>query len=82
MIKIWTIWIRNSDDEHWIEDAWDEYSIDSNPSGWEERVAKARAMAAEAGYELRLIALKVSWQVIDSAFVPVEAQAVVSESSA
>lgn len=52
-MKVWMIWIQG-DDATWLEAAWDDEMTAENPAGWQEAVEKARKMAFEENYELRI----------------------------
>lgn len=42
-MKIYTIWVTDHPStEPWLINAWDEYSIDENPEGYEKAVNEAR----------------------------------------
>jgi hypothetical protein len=58
MTTVWMIWVQG-DDSTWLEDAWDDESTAQNPQGWQEVVDKARKMAYEANYELRIQQVEV-----------------------
>lgn len=57
-MKIWLIVIQG-DDTTWVEDAWDDMSTAENRQGWEAAVAKARDLAHDNGYEVRIAPIKV-----------------------
>lgn len=58
-MKLWLIVIQG-DDTTWVEDAWDDNSTTENPSGWEEALTKARKLAFENNYELRILPVQVA----------------------
>lgn len=43
-MKIMMIWVTDTPDveEVWLVDAWDADSVDNNPDGWQDALAKAR----------------------------------------
>lgn len=57
-MKIWLIWMQG-DDHTWLETAWDDESTAENHEGWREAVDKARKLAYEEKYEMRIQAIEV-----------------------
>lgn len=57
-MKVWMIWIQG-DDATWLEDAWDDETTAENHSGWQEVVDKARKLALDNNYEIRIQAVEV-----------------------
>ena len=52
-MKVRMVWVQG-DDATWLEAAWDEETVAANYSGWCDEVDKARKMAHENNYELRI----------------------------
>lgn len=65
-VTLSTIWTIDSSGEPWLVDAWDEYSIDGNPSGWEEAIEKAQGDASD----IRILELQADWDAVKAAFRP------------
>jgi len=63
---IYMIWVNNRAefDEAWMVNAWDEFTIDANPQGWEEAVSKAKSEHAE----VRVIPVQVDITKVQHAF--------------
>ena len=61
---IQTVWVKDEDDEISLLSAWDEYTIDSNPEGWEEEVSDTKK---EYG-DVRVIPISVRISDIRDAF--------------
>lgn len=57
-MKVWMIWIQG-DDATWLEAAWDDESTAENNMGWQATVDKARKLAFDHNYELRIQAVEV-----------------------
>ncbi len=47
------VWLQGND-ATWLEVAWDDESTAASPDGWQEQVDKARKIAFENNYELRI----------------------------
>ena len=52
-MKVRMVWVQG-DDATWLEAAWDEETVAANYSGWCDEVDKARKMAHENNYEMRI----------------------------
>lgn len=63
---LFTIWARegNEPEAVWCVDAWDEFSVDRNESGWQEAVAKAEA----ANDEVRVIIVTIQHEAVLNSF--------------
>ena len=67
-IEIYTIWtaLEWESDAPWMLDAWDEYSIDGNASGWDEALEKAKDEAG--GQPVRVLKFIVDYEQVQKAF--------------
>jgi len=56
-VKIHTIWLSDSGNwsEAWLKDAWDEYTIDENPTGWAQALEEAELSSSH----MKLITLEI-----------------------
>lgn len=63
---IYMIWVNNRAefDEAWMLDAWDEFTIEANPQGFDEAVKKAKSEHAE----VRVIPVHVDIAKVQHAF--------------
>jgi hypothetical protein len=52
-VTVWMIWIQG-DDATWLQAAWDDELIGENNAGWQEEVEKARKLAFDNNYEMRI----------------------------
>lgn len=57
----------------WILNAWDEWSIDANPSGWEDAIEECKKKSATA--EVRVGIVNVPDDFLFQMFAPVEVNA-------
>ncbi len=79
MRTIRSLWItRKSIDSGFhppeLVEAWDEWSIDENPDGWQEACKRALDAVGSDLSSHRYIDLRVSGDALDSAFQPVEVE--------
>lgn len=53
MLTVWMIWIQG-DDATWLEAAWEDDMTSGNREGWLAEVDKARKLAFDNNYEMRI----------------------------
>jgi hypothetical protein len=74
--QIKTLWgWRKSADSPELLEAWDEYAVDENESGWREACEKAIASVGDDLFAHRFFTLRVSGDKIMESFLPAEADA-------
>ena len=74
IVKIHLIFEATEDgDAAWLVDAWDEYSIDGNPEGFDEAVKRAQQQST-AG-RIRVITTLLNYEKVLAAFEPTEIEA-------
>jgi len=56
-------------DAPWMVDAWDEFSIENNPEGWEEAVAKAHAEHPAPKHTVKIVKAQVDLSAITDLFM-------------
>jgi hypothetical protein len=69
-MKIFLLFVKwpDSDDENpYLKDSWDEYSIEENPAGYEEAISNAK----KAGH-LRIASIEVPFDAVKKLFAPVD----------
>lgn len=74
-IKTAWFWRKQEEGPELLE-AWDEFTVDSNPDGWREAVdaAYAAVESDDSGHGIRYIDVKINYGVVERAFWPVEVE--------
>ena len=68
LISVSIIWVAENDslESPWVEAAWDEYMIDNNYDGWQERISRARDLFEH----VRITSTILDYAAIQSLFAP------------
>lgn len=65
-ITVHLIWVTDESDTLWLADAWDEYSVDGNPEGWEGAIRKAE----QENTAVRITTTQLPYDQIEALFKP------------
>lgn len=71
-IEVWMIWamLDSEPDAPWVVDAWDEYSIENNPSGWDDAVTKAK----KENENIRITVSLIDYNAVVKTFQPAKVE--------
>lgn len=70
-MNIFMLWIsdpRDTSQQYWLEEAWDDNSVQTDPEGWEE--AKDKAYTSWGPENVRIVVTTVDMDAIRTAFLP------------
>lgn len=78
-MQIYTVWAtrKYASDEPELLTAWDEYSVDGNPEGFEEDVKKSIDSLGTDYLAHRVVVITIDSTLIDAAFLPVKVEGTV-----